>query len=328
MSSSSEPTSEPISKYWVKIECKREEHSSGILSLIFDAPLSHKEYNINDAILLNNVSIDFIKGAFYASQFNNNYINSIVVSSNLLLNYNCIRSNILLERFCSYDEFEKFHGLNINNNDERIDNALSNRKKILNNPEICNHQWKKFIEEHPGVFEKNPTKQFIAFINVTCPHKMTLNGMQFPENYIVQFDSVDFLNGFEQVRLWTNSCGASCTLRKLHITYVLHLGKVCKTFVRYQNTQKEKDELLCVFEHMNKYLPKELAQLILNMITLCNGHIDAYNNNNNNNVFNEYAEYDECETKCLNDNCHVHQKIRENTIKLADCTAQIKLQQL
>lgn len=44
-------------------------------------------------------------------------------------------------------------------------------------------------------------------------------------------------------------------------------------------------------------------------------------------IYDDCCDYDECNTERIN-KCHVRQKIRENTIKLADCIAQFKLDPL
>lgn len=102
----------------------------------------------------------------------------------------------------------------------------------------------------------------------------------------------------------------------LLLTSIFEFGRVCKTFVTYQIPQKDKDDLLHVFECVNKHLPKDLTQYVMNIFTKCYNH----------------DIYDECLSRsCINESCHIHCDPpipMHNMLKLAECVVQIKLKQL
>lgn len=296
-----ESSNQSNSKYWLKI--------------LFN----NKEYR--DVLLLNDVSVDFIRGVCFVRycilnepQYSKNNYTDLVLTSNAkqFQNYYYFVTAPIVIRWPQSrrdNELEKLCGFN--NNDDRkyfCHNTMQyHREKILKNAKKYNIRLKEFLKEflnqlsHP---DKTPSKRYIAYICIIGP---------IIRNYTIQFKSIDFLNGFEHMRMWMNNISKRLNWRyRIILKSVYDSGKICKTFVTYQLPQKEKNDIEYLNECINEYLPKYLRQIIMSMITKCDNR----------------DEYDECLTLCINDSCYVHQKASNAILKLSECITKIDLEQI
>lgn len=285
-------TSLSKSKHWVNIIC------------------NGNKKKISDKMTLKNVSSDFIKGIYCALNDpveDEAYEDDIIVKSDLDL-HDCISEDVIAS-WGDGNYFEQFCGLNMDEDGNYIerdyDEHDSYRSKILKNPKKYNARWQKFVIKYPDELIKIPTKRFFAFIQ----------GGEI--NYIIQFDSIDFLNGFEIMRLWIDS--QLTWYYSLYLTSIFDSEKVCRSIVTYPTSQKEKSDLLYIFECINVHLPKVLAEKVICILAQqCH-------------VYDKkcHDTYDECHTLCLRSACHIHQKNpKDKILRLKDCLARIQLEQL
>lgn len=279
-----EPTTEStesIPNYWIKIYNGR--------------------YITQDSLLLfqENVSIDYIKGINCAVKYlitNDAHNTIITINSNFILE-NCMHSDIILVFDSRYDNFEWQHFFEHENKDLR--------SKILSDPKKHNKEWKKFMKEYAHN-KIGKTKRFLALIRIS------------KYNYVIQFNSIDFLNGFEMVRTWSRLDDRSRNFpsmrEPLHLLSVYDTLKICKISITFQTPQKEMNRLLIIFQQINKYLPLVLAQLILQIFAQCDYHA---------------CGYDSCLTHSIESTCFFHQKIVMcEKVQLENCMPQIHLEQL
>lgn len=342
-----EPTSlESTTKYWLKINDDRGPFNSGNYMYhkceLFDKTDMFDEKNINDEhnnsdkgllerfvkrfldymstvftttvsttnninkLFLKNVSADFIKGIYmglYDPLQNKALDNKILIQSDFQFD-DCMSSNIIV----SWDDYDGINDTIENNMNNGIyfDNlTLINkptlRSKILRNPKKCN----AWLQNYMKNINEFITKRFIGFVQVR------------DTDYIIQFDSIDFLNGFETIRLWKSGFDRWIDDEQLYLSLIFDELKICKKSVIYQTPQKEKNKLTLIFNIVSKYLPKTLAQLVINIV----GQQCNYDDENNN--------YDSCKTITINSMCNVHQKVlNRQSSRLENCLATIDLEQL
>lgn len=259
-----------------------------------------------DKIFLENVSVDFIKGICCAlnDPHNHKVIDKRVFIKSDFQIKECMCSDILVvfgERNHFEDEYcLHIFGSDVDSNDIYSDDENECRTSILRYSELYNASFENFIDEYNddehGV-DPTPTKQFCAFIQSANTH------------YLVQFDSIDFLNGFEMIRVWmyTNSWWSY----SLHLGSIFDSYKVCKTMVTYQFTQKYNKLIL---NHVLKYLSQVLAQEVMNY---CLQQCDYPNHYS--------CAHDECLTLSDESTCHIHCDNAKYKIRLKDCEAQVHL---
>lgn len=172
-------------KYWVKISKK-----------------SNKS-KIENILKFDDVSPDFIRGMYcYFYNPDNNCLlkdNMIVnMDSNLQL-LNCMQSDVIASWYS--DDDDKTNNAFI---DDVIDPNDTKRNKyrdnILKNPQKYNKVWAGNLN-YIGYFraKNNVTKQFFALF-YNKPNQYSAQSAY--RRCVIQFDSLDFLNGYETVRLW------------------------------------------------------------------------------------------------------------------------------
>jgi hypothetical protein len=262
-----------------------------------------------------NVSSDFIKGIYIIllkqipkyEQLYKNTLDALdyymSVKSNYVLN-DCLKPNIV-DWWADGNYFEyNFSASNGHNFYEGIHRSI-----ILNDPARYNEEWKKYIENETT--HLSLTKRYSAFIQIE------------EIDYIVQFDSIDFLNGFEMMRFWIEN-NYSDSLDCLSLRSIFDSGKVCKKYVEYdikENTQIQSD-ILYIIDCLIVFFPKVLAEMIVYQHILtrecCNYHCA------------HYYEYDVCSTLCIGDTCHMHDSWLKSKcmLSLKECLVKITLEQL
>lgn len=241
-----------------------------------------------------NVSIDYIKGIYCAvrypiSNIAHNYYIKIYSNFELI---SCMYSDIILVFESRYNNFDSQHLFEYNNKDIR--------SKILCDPKKHNKKWEQFMEKYAHNKIGN-TKRFLALIGIDT------------YNYVIQFNSIDFLNGFEMVRTWSDNQSYNVSI---HLSSIYDTLKICKTSITFRSSRKEMNELLIIFREINKYLPKVLTQLILQKIAQqCDHHLTN--------------GYDLCLTHSDKSSCYFHQKKgKYKILQLEKCLPQIHLEQL
>jgi hypothetical protein len=278
--------------YWIKITCDEDT----------------KDKRKSDKLHLTDVSADFIRGIYCGlnDPFENcSYDdNDIHLESNFPLE-GCLSADTMaswgdgnyFEDFCGLDiddEGNPISNDNDDNDDNNHDKQVVYRKKILNNSKKYNERWQKFMKEHSDELTiKKPTKRYFACIQTG------------DNSHMIQFDSVDFLNGFETMRLWTDSI--PYWFYSLYLYSVFDSNKVCRTSVTY----------------IHKSIPDEKHKK--NKSCDNNKNCEGYNKNGHN-------TYDECLTPITvpkSSSCHIHEVRPSHKIKkLKNCLAQIKLEKL
>lgn len=274
----------------------------------------YNEKQIPEVALFKNVSVDFIKGvycAMYDPKHNKlrTATNCTIIESNILLK-NCIKSDIICA-WCSdcscihhfyHNEYEYYP------------------EKVLNDQKKYNNKLKKNKNGQLMGMRKILTKQFFAMIHFgerSCTGLSCCFGENYIANWIIQFDSIDFLSGFETMRVRINN---NCDIFKdniLYLGYVFDLCKmkICTLFVTYEFLHEDSNILLRVENCINKYLPKELVQLIIVYFRDQCGW------------FGEDDEpYEECLTICsFEDHCFIHENQNEK-LELIHCLANISIE--
>lgn len=280
------------SKHWVKI--------------IYDGVDDDSNKNM---LFFENVSEDYIKGICCAFRnpmcsydFDDND-NEIIIKSDLDLN-GCLGSDGIAS-WQDRDYCEFYCGQYLNNDVDRIEsNAnISDRKAILNDPKKYNAKWKKFVTEHPENFIRIPTKRFYAIIEI--------DNIDQNDVFIVQFDSKDFIDGFELFRAQGDKHQYSLT-----ILSIFKWGMICATSVEYKTPDNVEQQLSQIYKYINKYLPNDLARIVIDMYSKqCKSH-----------RWSRHI-YDKCFTSCVDSYCHVH-KDSEEILELKDCIATVHLEPL
>lgn len=267
------------SNYWIKI---------------------YKNHESKPLLFQENVSIDYIKGIYCAICYpinNNSHNDGLLIKSNFELNY-CTLSDVVMEirRINENDDdIKQLFGCGCANRDLRA--------KILNNPKTYNDNLEKFIKKYSSK-KWNKIKRFLAFIRIN------------ESRYIIQFDSIDFMNGFEMIRMWSSKQPPYNL--SLHLLSIYDTSKICKTSVTFQPPQEEINKLLLIFQQINKYLPTVLTQLILqDFAQQCDYHL----------VYGR--AYDTCLTYSVESNCYFHRRgAIHRTLQLENCLARVQLEQL
>lgn len=274
-----------------------------------------------DELFLENISTDFIKGMYCAmyDPLDDDKIDTdddIIVSmtSEFTLK-KCVFSDILVA-WDKGNNFEYFYQSRLDYCNR--DNHETRRKKILNNPKNYNKCLEEFIKTCPndhGGLHTLPTKRFFAFIwmrysNLEC---------------VIQFDSIDFLNGLEMMHAWMDDNllsrwqHHSSYKKSIYLKSIFDTFKVCRATITYQHPH-ERNKLLYIFDHVNKYLLKELTQIII--YDYINQQCNNYNANNN-------SVYDECLTYSIEPSCHIHRRPQvSRQLRLINCVAHVQLEQL
>lgn len=291
------------SNHWVKISC--------------DGNSDRKE----EVLTLKDVSSDFIKGVYCAlnDPYDNvEYDDDVTMESDLKLE-GCVIPDIIaswgdgnyFEQFCGLDQDSDGEYIGPSIDDIHNDKREPYRTKILSDPKKYNKRWKRFLKEYRSDIDKVPTKRYCAFIQTG------------DNDHIMQFDTIDFLNGFEMIRMWAQN--QSSWFYTLYLTSVFDSGKVCRTQVTYQSLQKDKEYFDHIFLCANKYLPTELAKdVVRNLAQACYGYDKKVHNT-----------YDECTTLCRESVCHIHREKqvskgtkKNKSLRLKHCLARIKLEKL
>lgn len=295
-------------KYWVKISYDR--NSDDIIKVPFE-------------INLDNVSSDFVKGIYFALHnpiTNRSYYN-IKLESNLCL-HNCIRFDIVGKQYITH--FPHYYDANVK--------SLFEKDHIYHNPQKFNLTWKNRIKEMRDGIIQNPSKYFFAIVQVNATY------------YTIQFESIDFLNGYETMRLWImkNNLGkywSDGPYYEHYLQYVFEKWQICKLIVTYQHSEEDNKIILKIFEHINKYLPNNLTHIVVKLfMNKCSDYEqlqmddDSESTETNDDTIPKLTDvymYDECHTLCLGNGCHIHNRNLQNKeINLNQCIPKIKLEQI
>lgn len=263
----------------------------------------NNQSNDNDVLKLNNVSFDFVK-AFYCILYN-------VYPYRDLITYKKIIKTNAINRFTNFEAVEMRNYIDpdhikvlkineLNCEFEYIDEKFSewsHRLCVLNDPNTHNTIWKKFIRNiNEYDLAQNISKRYAALVCIDEYY------------HIIQSDSIDIFNGLDFFCSWINLTKRS----KSQIIHVYDSWKVCKILVTYDVPEKEKNNILYVFECLNKYLLNDVTALVMKLVTKCCD-----------------STYDECQTPTLDFLCHNHQYFSIDDVnKLKYHMADIKLEQL
>jgi hypothetical protein len=268
---------------------------------------------------LTNVSSDFIKGIYCGLlQPSDKYENKLdipnydmTIETNYVLT-DCLDPNIIDSSdygILFECQFNESIGYEPNN---------SERSNILCDPNRYNTEWGKYIVSNDFLPKIPLTKRYIVFIHI--------GDVDFDEDedFIIQFDTIDFLNGFEMVRLWIDDNYFNDT-NYLSSRSIFDSGKVCKKYVEYdiKKSAKVQSDLSYIIECLIEFFPKELAQIIVHE------HVYECVLERNCKDLSEqnYDEYDVCTTQCIGNVCHIHSKSRKK-LSLQECLVEISLEQL
>jgi hypothetical protein len=177
----------------------------------------------------------------------------------------------------------------------------SNEDKPSLTVEKYNAEWNRYIYNNPDEDEKIaiPSKRFVAFIQVNAT------------NYIIQFDSIDFLNGYETLHGWARNIRGSYISH--YLDNVFDSGEVCHKIVTYGIPCEEESKIKNIIACIDVYLPNVLTQLISRYAMQCR------KSKSDHTQFNTI----QCNTLCLRDKCHVH--CNEKKLDLKDCLATVTL---
>lgn len=300
---------------WMKLLCRDEKDvivdKLPLLSQIWMKLLCRGEKgDIVDVLELTNVSTNYIKGIYCALYNEYSAIDGVKYDKDHKKIFMCgnkcleLYSNVQLTDFNNLNKIVKrWNSISVFTT-ELITNVVGEAYELntTNDPTKCNIQWEKIIKEYPIIKQypneyniNHPTKRFVVFMRIDYG------------DAIFQFDSLEFLNGIALVHGWMQNNpmwpivknSVSHSQPDYKIICVLDHWKVCKMHVIYEISQKNKDDLIYVFDCLSAYLSKDIVILIINQFFKC------YDN--------------ECSTPCVENHCHIHQRQEKVLLKFEQC---------
>lgn len=256
------------------------------LSIIFN----NDNKNSKQLLHLSKLKEDFIKGVYLTLYDETNFphISDLTIISDMLVN-DCLKDNILRTR-SRYDY----------DSDDEYKNVNEYKFDYKRNAKENNIKWRKYVKDYSRSKIKIPTKHYVASVHVN------------EVNYIVQFDSIDFLNGFQTICSWFYKRNYSICI---HLYEVFDSWKICNKVVSYPLPKETKTRLDIITVIIDTYLPNVIAILVLQYCNQCNK------------IAKDGIFTSSCNTLCLdntNNTCHYHAG-KMDCIKLEHCLADVEL---